>query len=51
MGNKDGTVYGVGYNGYGQLGTGNTANQTKLTQVLTAENTPITNAKHINTSN
>lgn len=48
---SDGTVWGIGYNGYGQLGTGNTTNQTKLTQVLTAENTPITNAKHINTSN
>ena len=48
---EDGTVYGVGYNGYGQLGTGNTATQAKLTQVLTGSDIPITNAKHINTSN
>ena len=47
---SDGTVWGVGYNGYGQLGIGNTDAQTKLTQILTASNTPITKAKHINTS-
>ena len=49
---EDGTVYGVGYNGYGQLGIGNTTEKIlNLTQVLTAKDTPITKAKHINTSN
>jgi len=32
---EDGDLYVLGYNAYGQLGTGNTANATQLTKVLT----------------
>ena len=47
---EDGTIWGVGYNNYGQLGQGDTTNLSSLTQILEAEGTTIQNTKHIYSS-
>jgi microcystin-dependent protein len=43
----DNTLYACGYNNYGQLGIGNTTNQTKLTQCKKNSTTLVSDAKRI----
>ena len=47
----DGTVWSVGYNGYGQLGTNDTGKRVTATQMLNADGTALTGVKEISTSN
>ena len=44
---EDNTVWGVGYNGYGQVGDGTTSNRTIISQAKNSAGEVITDAKHI----
>ena len=44
---EDNTVWGVGYNAYGQVGDGTTSNRTIISQAKNSAGEVITDAKHI----